>query len=386
MNNEKQIRVCHISTVHPHYDVRIFNRECCSLAKAGYEVHLVVPCEQSVMQDGVYLHPCPLIKSRFMRMLFVPWLALRIALKTKAVIYHYHDPELMFIGFVLKWLFNKKVVYDIHESVPRQIMSKYWLPSWSRKAVAVLYKVVEKIFSYGQVLVLANQRSVPDYPPSAYLVRNYPILDEELIATVNPDKVNSEVPLIVYVGGVGIIRGAMIYVELAGKLAQRGHNFRMAIVGPDNEGCFEKVSDRIKELKLEYNVLLTGPMANRDAMKLVAQATIGLCLLLPVPNYTLCFSTKILEYMMLGTPVLASNFDCWRDFVEGERCGRMVDPCNIDEVAGVCEEMLAGRNELVAMGQRGMAAAQTKYNWSSELKVLLKCYSDIQERVINRRR
>ena len=37
------IKVCHITTVHSNrYDVRIFEKECTSLAKAGYDVTLLV--------------------------------------------------------------------------------------------------------------------------------------------------------------------------------------------------------------------------------------------------------------------------------------------------------------------------------------------------------
>ena len=35
------IRVCHMTSAHPAEDVRIFQKECVSLAKAGYDVYLV---------------------------------------------------------------------------------------------------------------------------------------------------------------------------------------------------------------------------------------------------------------------------------------------------------------------------------------------------------
>lgn len=36
------MRVCHITTVHPRYDIRIFWRQCVTLAQAGHEVTLLV--------------------------------------------------------------------------------------------------------------------------------------------------------------------------------------------------------------------------------------------------------------------------------------------------------------------------------------------------------
>ncbi|OHB54215.1 MAG: hypothetical protein A2173_02720 [Planctomycetes bacterium RBG_13_44_8b] len=299
------------------------------------------------------------------------------ALRTKALIYHYHDPELILMGFVLRWIFGKKVIFDIHESVTRQVISKPWLPKWSRKPIAIFYKSIEKMFIPGQALVLASQYSTSDYPPTSYLVRNYPLISEDLLRLANERKRHSDVPLLVYVGRVAKIRGAMIYAELAGKLAERGYDFRMEIIGECSEELGRELKVRIEELQLQEKVLLRGRLDWMDAMRLVSQATIGMCLLLPVPNYKASLATKILEYMMLGTPVLASDFDCWRDFVEGERAGMMANPTKIDEVAGACEQMLSKPDELAAMGKRGIEAVRSKYNWSTELKELLRCYNDL---------
>jgi len=43
-------------------------------------------------------------------------------------------------------------------------------------------------------------------------------------------------------------------------------------------------------------------------------------------------------------------------------------------------ELEAYVDELVAMGQRGIAAVRNKYNWESEFKVLLQCYKDLLEK------
>ncbi|MFQ5423540.1 MAG: glycosyltransferase family 4 protein [Phycisphaerae bacterium] len=371
------IRVCHVSTVHPASDVRVFHRECCSLARAGYDVHLVIGALRSSVQSGVHIHAIRRVRRRFWRMLVMPWVALRSALKTNARIYHLHDPELMPVGFVLRWILSKRVVYDIHEAVPRQIMSKEWLPRWARRTVAGTYRSLERLLTPGLAIVLANEGSVGDYAASAYLVQNYPLLNPRYVDLGNKHTKKPVPPMLVYLGGVSRQRGGDVYLRLARRLMQRQHDFRMLIIGPHSEEYGRSLRSTIESWDLGDRVTLTGRMDYDQAMEVVSRATIGLCLLLPVPNYMSCLATKILEYMMLGTPVLASSFDCWRRYVEGERVGLMADPCDIDDVVATCERLLARKDELLAMGRRGAAAVRERYNWASELDNLKRCYDDL---------
>jgi len=370
-------RICQISTVHPPIDVRIFYRECSSLVEAGYEVNLVIPCEQSCTKNGVHLHTIPRVKNRILRMLFMPWVAMNKALKTKSSIYHYHDPELLLMGFVLRWVFGKKVVFDIHESVPRQILGKEYIPKFARKAFSIIYMIFERVLTIGQNVIVANFKSVEELWKVPYLVQNYPLLDEELMAGVEEEKPRAKVPLLVFVGVLSKDRGADACVELAGKLAERGHDFRMKFIGRNHNNCVERLTARVAELNLQDKIVFRGLLKWPQAMRETAEGTIGLCLLLPVPNNLILLSTKIIEYMMLGVPVLTSNFDTWQPYVEGEGTGMMADPMNIEEVADVCEQMLSDPDELAAMRKRGIEAVRTKYNWNTEFGVLCQCYEDL---------
>ena len=59
-----QIKVCHLSSVHPAFDDRIFHKETKTLAKAGYEVILIAQHDKEEVVDGVRIVPLPKIRSR----------------------------------------------------------------------------------------------------------------------------------------------------------------------------------------------------------------------------------------------------------------------------------------------------------------------------------
>ncbi|MFC1783630.1 hypothetical protein ACFL02_08600, partial [Planctomycetota bacterium] len=289
------IRVCHISTVHPLEDVRVFYRECVWLARQGYMINLVIPTNKSGFVNGVHVIPLKKAGNRISRMIFMPWTAMYKALKTKSDIYHYHDPELLFMGFILRWVLGKKVVYDIHESVARQILSKGWIPKSARRLFSLVYSLMEKIFTAGQQLIVANEGVVSDYKRKVYLLRNYPILEQRIQDLHRPIADRGNPPLLVYVGGIWKNRGGLTYIELARTLKGKGIDFRMVLIGPYSPKFGEELKAKINQNNLSEEVELKGRLDYYTAVEYVADASIGLCLLKPVPNYTTCLATKIIE-------------------------------------------------------------------------------------------
>ena len=108
-------RICHFTSVHSATDGRIFEKECCSLAKAGYEVYFVAPNAKTEIKNGVHIVGVPISnRGRLYRMLCGAKIIYKEALSLNADVYHFHDPELLRFALKLKSQ-GKKVIFDSHE-------------------------------------------------------------------------------------------------------------------------------------------------------------------------------------------------------------------------------------------------------------------------------
>lgn len=367
-------RVCHITTVHDPDDTRVFHRECRSLVEHGYDVHLIAPCQGDYVKDGVSVHAIPRVQNRFVRCTVVAWRAMVAALRLRADIYHYHDPELMPIGFLLRWPCAKRVVFDIHESVGRQILEKHWIPRPLRAVASHIYRIAERCLTVGQELIVAPERCAREYQRHVHVVRNYPRLGVRASALGETGADARHTRLLIYVGSIRRDRGADLYLELAERLRGDGCECQVKLIGPYVEGYGCQLRQRIEARGLQDIVEVMGRLDHSQAMAYIARATIGLCLLLPLPNNTVGLSTKLFEYMMMGVPVLASDFESWRQYVAGEGAGLMVDPTDVAAVATACRYLLEHPAEAAGMGAAGRTAVEERYNWEAEAAKLFGCY------------
>src|SRR5690606_26599694 len=81
---------------------------------------------------------------RLLRFLLTGCRMFRAVLSCRAKICHFHDPELIPYALLLK-IFGRKVIYDVHEDVPRQVLSKYWVPEILKPVVSTVVSIFESI-------------------------------------------------------------------------------------------------------------------------------------------------------------------------------------------------------------------------------------------------
>jgi len=137
----KKFKVCVITSAHPALNTRPFYKEAISLVKEGYDVIMIAQHNKNEVVDGVKIIALPKPKNRFYRMFVTTLNVFRLALKQKANVYHFHDPELIPIGLLLKFFTKAKVIYDVHEDYEAKILNKNWISSYFRKPIAIGFEI-----------------------------------------------------------------------------------------------------------------------------------------------------------------------------------------------------------------------------------------------------
>ncbi|MDR9755364.1 MAG: glycosyltransferase [Thermacetogeniaceae bacterium] len=367
-------KIVHMTSAHPAFDTRIFQKECRTLAQAGYDVVLVAPHTHDEIVDGVQIRAVPKPKGRIARFTKTSWQVYKTAVAEDADLYHIQNElELLFWGQMLR-LKGNKVIYDMHENLLKSIPTKPWINPLFRPLVVFICMILERILMRKIPVIFAENSYIKHYP---WVKKNITVLNMPLtsqLLQINETKYSK--PTLGYIGGVTPERGSIVTLDALKILKSKGYAVDWECIGPTDNAHRKEIGNIIKRYGLE-GVRLRGYLLPSEGWPVIARCHIGLALLKPIPNYYESYPTKLFEYMALGLPVITSNFPLYRQVVEKERCGICVDPESPEETAQAVQYLLEHQDEAESMGRRGQIAAIEKYNWELEQKKLLHFYDSL---------
>ena len=373
------VRVCHVTSVHPADDVRIFHRECLSLARRtgadgqpSYEVFLVAPNVDDGEREGVKIRGVELPTGRLERQLFLDRVY-RHAAEVDALVYHLHDPELMDLGLRLK-RGGRRVIFDSHEDVPGQLLTKEYLPRWSRKPLSALYATMEreKLKRYDAVVTVTPSivDRLKQVNSRCAMVTNYPVFKD------TPHQwCEREERYVCFAGGVD---ERYMHENIIESLQYTKARYLLA-----GRSFIPSYMEKLRSLKMWQRVEYLGVLPPERVSEVYRRADIGLVLLDYSPNVGYHKGTlgvlKMFEYMMAGIPVVATDFELWKEIIEGEQCGLCVNPHDVRAIADAINHLLDNPTLARQMGENGREAVRKKYNWASQEQVLFDLYDSLTD-------
>lgn len=368
-------KVCVMTTVHHPYDGRIYHKQCRSIKKAGYDVQLIAPEPDEFEANDIPLITIAKTDSRIKR-LFNTFKVFRIARKTGADLYHFHDPELMLTGVALRLFTRKPVIYDIHEHYPYFIMDKDYLPKILRVPIRMTYELMEKmLLPCLSGVIYTNSLIGKRYKKyKSCLIANYP--PKELFP--EPQFELKDHHLFLYLGYATDVRGVKEIIEAISIVVKTNQDAKLIFVGPFQSVQFEKeMKQFVTELHLKENVEFVGKVAYEKVNEHLQKSTVGLLPYLPVLNHTVSLPNKLSEYMATGNAIIATNFPQYAEMVNDGESGLLVDPTKPTEIAEAMLKCLENPDRTREMGERGRKSFEDKYNWQCEEEKLLAFYKEI---------
>jgi glycosyltransferase involved in cell wall biosynthesis len=369
------VKVIHLTTVHSWQDPRIFLKQCRSLAKAGYEVHLLSRDAPDAEREGVRLHPLKKVyTSKVGRMLFGTAAAWKQAMEMKPDIIHFHDPELIPGSFKAKKA-GIKVVYDIHEDYTTSIAGRSYIPGFITGLVKALISRYETKAHREHATIIAEDYYAERFP-HAIPIRNYPVMQ-------GMDEVETKTPSakaaakVLYTGTLDFPRGALVMAKLHQKL--KGMEVRM--IGRCSAGMYaaieEILGDEVRKV-VPHGITDYVPFSEILKAYQSGEYFAGLALFPKSEHFARKRLTKFYEYMYFGLPVIASDYPEWTEFIEENKLGYTCNPENLDEAAELINKVQGEWDKLWVSRQPEMRAlVEQKYSWEAEAARLVKMYQAI---------
>ncbi len=357
------IRVVHLSVVHKPDDPRIHERECRTLAEAGYAVLYLAPgAERGRDEHGVLLAPLP-ERGRSTRFLD----SIEIAHSLRALrphVLHVHDPELLTLFPAVK-AFIPRLVYDMHEYVPEAVAGKHYIPEKARpfasQATATAQKGLAALGS-GVVVVTDEQLDALGSTPKLRLVLpNYPRFERFDGAEPLPDLAADPRLKLAYVGSLSRGRGCALMLDVMEQLAADEAVLYLGgtFASPDME---DETRSRLAA-GLDDRVKLLGRVPPAELPRYLAAADVVWIPAVPTVQYKYpTIPTKLLEGMAMGLAALVTNLPRRGELVRLEECGLAVEPGVDGHLRGL-RRLLANRETLPQMGVRGRRAVQRRFCW-----------------------
>lgn len=361
--------ILHIAFKHNKDDMRIFLKECTSLAKnPDYKVTYLTSDVNSEccddIKNGVERIIIKAMPKRIIRALIYNNEVKKYISDNQVDLIHIHEITLLLLA---KWARRHeiKVIFDSHEDYYKQIKSRHGA------FAAMVYKLYEKhvcktidgvIFPCPML-----DKELFDYPLKRFVyIDNYPIINKGEL------EFKEKKPFVAcYTGTLAKDRGVNNAV-----LAWKKAGIKGLLAGKFNSNSEKaEIMELIEGSNIEYAGILPSDCMNR----IYEKSSVGMATLRRVGQYQVgCnLPTKVGEYMMNGMPTIIYSSPYVEEVMKQYEFGIMVDSDNIEEMADAIKYLRDNPSEVKRMGENAIEAVKNVFNWDTQEKKLFELYNEI---------
>ncbi len=307
------------------------------------------------------------------------WVVTRNHLRARYDVIHVHSvPDFEVFATVVPRLMGARIFLDIHDIVPELYASKFKISHSS--VVFKLLVILERLsVRYSHHVIIANhlwherlvQRSAR--PERCSTILNYPDLS---VFYRRPRKITNKNEFVMfYPGTLSWHQGIDLVISAMAHLGNKAPNLRFIIFGDGHER--DRLLAMAKELGLEDRVTIMQERPASEVAEAMAKADLGVE---PKRKHSFAneaLSTKILEFMAMDVPVLASDTRVHEMYFK-DGTVQYFESENIADLAAKILELMHDPDKCDALRARGRSLVQD-YGWKEKKGE----YLSLVDRVVN---
>jgi glycosyltransferase involved in cell wall biosynthesis len=299
-----------------------------------------------------------------MRFLFLAsWELTRRHHRQRYDVVHIHNiPDFLVFAAWYPKLTGARVILDIHDIVPELFGAMFNVPE--RSFWIGTLKLIEKLSArFAHHVILSNHLWLEKYSLRTRKDKCSVLINhvDTSIFRPSPGRARNNKPVILFPGGLQWHQGLDIAIRAFHKLRRRMPGSEFHIYG---DGQMKRyLIDLTKELQLEDSVRFFEPLRLKDIAEVMSRADLGV---VPKRADTFgneAFSTKILEFMAVGVPVVASSTKIDRYYFN-DSIVRFFPPGDVDAMADAMYEVLSNGQLQAGLVSRAAEHAALN-NWGS---------------------
>ena len=371
----RQPRLCMV--VHGPYPIgeeRVL-REARAAVERGYAVDVVAmrkPGEPArEFDDGCHIHRLPItVGPRTAGRVFYEYVGflalatlwlLRAVARPYDVVQVHNPPDFLLAAALVPKLRGAKVVFDVHDFAP-ELFSLHFADV--PVAQGALEQIEKWAFRRADLVLTVNERyreRIAARRGRAGVAVVLNSLDEGLLPQDAPASAAGF--RVVTHGTLNAHYGVDVLVEAFRVVRDARPDAYLEILGDGD--AVSTIRERIVELGLEEATTFEGRyLPQREALSRVAGADVGVIANLPLPRNHAALPVKLLEYVAMGIPVVASDLAAIHDYFDDDEVRFFPG----GESAALAEALLAvARDPAAAAAQAERARRRYEaYRWEAQ--------------------
>lgn len=281
------------------------------------------------------------------------WVLARRNLAARYDLIHVHSvPDFEVFAALIPRLLGARVILDIHDIIPELYASKFKVSE--RSFVFRVMLAIEKLSAaFAHHVIIANhlwhtkltERSVPRTKCTPLI--NYPDLSI-FFRRPQTAKKHDEF-LLCYPGTLNWHQGVELVIQAIAIIRDRAPHVKFLIIGDGPER--NKLKAMISSLGLENCVTLSERVPVEKIAEIMANVDLGVVPKRKDSFGNEAFSTKIMEFMAMGVPVLASRTRIDEYYFDDEIV-QFFESENVDDLAAAILDLATNPARRVALRER----------------------------------